>query len=804
MVAAATRIQLDDKKVAQRQAAKRQSWQAEGWAYFDDVPEIKYGTWFSGNAMAKLRLYVAVADPADPDGAPIPINDEASPIASELATKAMGELARLRSTLGGQGEILRELNMNLEITGEAYIVGRGERLGAPDPNDPTKTLGARAEEWDVKSVSEVEAKGGVYRIKADAGDTKGEELSAEEDTIIRIWQRHPQWSQQADCAMRGVLGECETLLVLSYQVKAEANSRRSAGIFTVPNELSFGGPATTTSDQGAEAEDDPFITELLRAMTDPISDPSSAASVMPLVVRGPSEHLTPDRLRHISLSRTSDSSLDARINQRIERIARGMNLPVEVIMGHQQTTFANAGQVDEDTFEDHLEPRVLLLCDALTVGFLHPQLAAGGVAPELYEQIHVWYDASALVSGPDAGANADAAYDRFEISGETYRKVKGFTTDDEPDALERLTRAGLRRGIMTGDLTLALLNMLGEPVEVEPMPLPIPPAPAGAEEAAAALLARMVVARRNGSAQRPSALSAAVSRAPGDPGRSLMDLDRELRARLLVAADRQMERALERAGNRLKAKSGPTRDSLRSVAPLMAAATLGPRLVVAAGSSEEELLAGSFDALERQFLTWGEAAQAAALAVVAGVVGGFSPSERSALGLRQADDLAEAWSWMRTNLEALARARLFDPDPAAPELGEFDSSLRVPTGLVRQAIARAGGAAGMSAGSTGVYLALVEGDTRPAGGIATGQLLREVLRDRGAGIEGYRWSYGAAFRARPFEPHAELDGLEFINFDDPVLTNTSGFPATAYYMPGDHSGCACDVEPIVIAPTDVA
>ena len=40
-----------------------------------------------------------------------------------------------------------------------------------------------------------------------------------------------------------------------------------------------------------------------------------------------------------------DEKLEERLNGRINRIARGLDLPVEVIMGHMSTTFANAASI---------------------------------------------------------------------------------------------------------------------------------------------------------------------------------------------------------------------------------------------------------------------------------------------------------------------------------------------------------------------------------------------------------------------------------------------------------------------------
>ncbi len=44
----------------------------------------------------------------------------------------------------------------------------------------------------------------------------------------------------------------------------------------------------------------------------------------------------------------------------------------------------------------------------------------------------------------------------------------------------------------------------------------------------------------------------------------------------------------------------------------------------------------------------------------------------------------------------------------------------------------------------------------------------------------------------PFEPHEDLDGYQFTDWDDDGLANTGDWPDGPYYFPGDHSGCSCD------------
>lgn len=793
LVAAAAPINLRRVKTDNRSPST--PWQDDAWRAFDEVPEVKHHVLFMGNALAKLRLFVAAFPPDDPESDPIPASDPASGIPAAAAALADAELDRLRSRLGGRPEMLRRLEMNLEVAGEAYIVGLGAREAPPpDPRRPDEETEGEPEDWWVCSKSEVTRKEKRYFVKRDPDERgTGRALDEDLDTIFRVWLPHARWFERPDSNLRGVLPTAEALIVLNNQVIAESRSRASAGAFTVPNELSIGAPLPIDDAGGEGGEDeDPFMTELVKALVTPAEDPASVASLVPLLIRGPGDAMVPDKLRRIDFARTPDGSLETRIEAATRRLARGLNSPVEVVLGHQATTFANAEQVDQDTYEDYLEPRCVFVADALTVGFLRPQLAAGGIAPEIVDRLFVWFDPGALIASPDLTANADAAFDRFTISNDAYRRAKGFSADDAPEPEEVVERAGLRRGILTADLTVALIQALADAAGVD---LPENPGGAGAGppgEAVARLLAR-----RSG----PSIVAASRPRAAVDPGRRLAAIDRDLRSRLLTLANDTMTRALERAGNKLKSKAnGGARDTLRRVPPLLAAATLGPTLVAAAGIGDDELLAEAFDAMEAQFMAWGAAAQRDALEVVGRVVGGFSLSERERLGLRQADDLATAWGWLKETLTALAAARLYDPNPsAAGALGEFDPTLRVPPGAIRAAVAQAGGAAGLSTGGAGdAWVTLVDAGTRPAGGIGTGELLRSVLRDEGAITEAYVWDYGPGFRARPFDPHVGLDGVTFDNFDDPVLANREGWPPFAFYMPGDHAGCQCDFLPIIL------
>lgn len=781
----------------------RSEWQEDAWAYYDAVPELKHAVRFVGNAMGRLRLFPAVDDD---QGIPMPVDADTSPVPPTVAAAALAELDRLRSPIGGQSEILKTLAQNLEVAGEGYVHGiprREVEIPGATPGAPP-TVETTAESWTVRSVSEISVEGAgkhrKYRVKSSPSD-RGT-VVADDETLIRVWQRHPRWGELPDCALAALLTDCEAIHTLSLLGIGDANSKRNNGFLLIPSELTLGSANQAEDDEVDDPDEDPAFRALGETVQGPIADPSSPSAVQPTLIRGPAEALK--EVRHV-LAQRPDASVESKIEARVRRLARGIDLPVEVTEGHQSTTFANAAQVDRDTWEDYLEPRAELLVDALTFGFYSPNLAENPAVPtEWAERIYLWFDESGVVSAPAAADTADAAHDRLTISDAAYRAAKGFGPDDAPDDEELLRRTGLRRGILTGDITAALLRLLdggGGAIEILPLPEAPPAQPGDPTAATAAIDAGSREADRP---PRLDALTASAVRA-SNAGARLLTIDQDLRSRLVTAADAALGRALERAGNRLRSKSkrlAGVADTVHNVPAVAVAATLGPTLV-ASVAGDDDLLAGAWDELEHQFRTWAGAAQSEALDVAAQVTAGFTTDERAALGVRQAADVDEAWAWMRGSLDSLARGYLFSPDPTAPDAGEFDPSARVPTGLVRQAMSRAGGATGLVTSGADAWVAIYPNGL-PVGMLATGELIGDVLREGGAGVEGYVWVYGPGSRRHPFEPHQDLDGATFVNFDDPVLANTDGFPAGAFYFPGDHAGCLCDFEPVIIPADDAA
>lgn len=779
LISSARRVVLDDAKLAKATIGKRQAWQDEAWAYFDEVPEIKFGALFLGDGMSKVRFYASYE--LD-DGTHIPVNDPISPLHGKpVALQADVEMSRLRSAIGGQSELNRNGAINWTVTGEYYIHGIEARAAEGVPGTPGFKP-AEPERWDVLSVSQVELTSGtdaknrpIFKVKMSPDDA-GRELDNDRETLIRMWLRHARWTDLADCHMRALLGDCEALMLLVNQQKAEAKSRQAAGLMLVPAELDFASDQAG-GDEGTDGEEAGFTASLLRALTEPIEDPSSSASIMPLVITGPAEYLTPDKFRTLNFARGTDATLDARIEAKINRLARGMNVPVEVVMGHMSTTFSNAEQIDEDKFTDHFEPMCEAMADAYAAGFLIPQLREGGYTDEELERVGVWFDASRLVKPPRLEDSADDLWSAGAISESVYRRLKGATDEDAPDEIERVRNLAFTKGIFTAELTTVLLKKAGvlsdDDVGVS-----------GGE------VTEVVTPEVN-------AVRRALVAAAGEVsiGRKLFEIDRDLRTRLLAAAEAAMARALERAGNRLKSKAGAIRDTLATVPAWRSAQHLGPALVASAGFTEDELLAGAWDEFELQFKAWSAQAVEATLDVLlrATVI---TPEQADARRQQMLAQVDEAWEFTKAELTALAKEVLYHPERGVAltaAAGEADPVGRVPVGIIRRAMALAGGESGMG----GDAKTMKPSNKHPIGGIATGSVVMDDLQDGGLSVEAYQWVYGPAQR-REFEPHRNLDGVIFLNFDDEVLANYEGWPDTPYFYPGDHDGCACDFEPVVV------
>lgn len=762
LVAAGRRIDLNLRKEVESLVQRRNTWQKDAWSYWHSVGPLKYVTNFKGNVLARAKFFPAWATP-DSD-VPVPLED-ADGVPAGLVEAAGDSMARL----GDLPPIIRRFTVCWDVPGEGFLVGYVE--------DGTET-------FEVVSRSQLHKHNGrdAIEVRYSSTDRGGREINPQRDFFARLWQEDAEWPAMADSPMRSVLFEVEELLILNRHVRAVGRSRIANGnLLTLPQELSILPDDYASPDGSPGLQVHSYANDIQRAFIEPIHDEGSASAVSPILVEGPHKYL--DGIRYIEMPRTIDATIDSRTEKLYVTLARAMNTPPERLLGLQGTTFANASQVERSEWDAHIAPTGEAIGLSLAKAYLRPELAERGFSPADLRNLTIAVDPARAVSNPSLASDAKDAAKLGVIGSEATRRALGFDDADAPTDDDRALWMAMNKGTVDAGLTTELLNKvldlaLGERerIVVAPASSPAPPAPP---------LRRPTPAGQDQVPREPVAASAAPERGE-QTGRRLGEIDAALLARVVVAADAAMGRALERAGAKLRSAVQTNKALAAQVNGTPASdvgLVLGRGVLTQFGVEEDALLADAFGGFVGQYEAWVAAAQGEAAVVAAGLAG-WDETRRAQIEAQQADDRHESGLLLLAALLGLARLRLFQRE-TAPEVGEHDPSLSVPTGVIRPALTRAGG--------------IPRPDPWP-GEVATGRTILGGLADDGFGVTFWVWSYGA-FPRVPFEPHLALSGVRFDRWDSPVLMNTSGWPRVTHYRPGDHAGCGCAAWPVLTEVT---
>ena len=492
LTAAAAQVALNDKGEAEYFKARRQSastaWQTEAWEYYDAIGEVKYAFNLVASVVSRIRLYAAAI--GNPSDTPSPI-DSVEKVDDRLASAAQRALERLSSAYGGLPGLLKDAALNLQVTGECYLVQVPERVGSGLP-----------ESWDVRSIDELQVdQRGNYIInpRRDVGGGMASTMSQGNKDAIRlpsnsfvgrIWRSHPRYTQEADSSLRGLLDLCAELLLLNRTFRATARSRLNAGALYLPDGLSVAAspdPDYPYDEDGnynenfnTEEAADEFEDQLIDAMTTPIKDEDSASAVVPLIIRGPAE--LGDKIKQFKFERSFDPALAQRADRVLERIMQGLDVPKDIVTGLANVKYSNALQIDESLYKAHIEPLMLLIVDALTVMYLRPYLVANGYSEDEVKNVCIWYDPSQVATRNDRAADADMGFDKMAISYETWRRAHGFSEADAPTPMELAIRFAMERGMVTPEFTEGLIGAIAPDVldtvrsnNQANNPAPIPP-----------------------------------------------------------------------------------------------------------------------------------------------------------------------------------------------------------------------------------------------------------------------------------------------------------------------------------------
>jgi hypothetical protein len=265
----------------------------------------------------------------------------------------------------------------------------------------------------------------------------------------------------ADCFIAdGVVAHnCEELVLLTQAVRARARSRiANSGILFIDQRITAK-PMEAVPDE--DPQFDPFVAALTQAITAPIVDEGTAAAMVPLIARVnvPDGASLTDLVHLLRVTEPTQQGFYAEVGLRsecIRRLAIGLDMPPEMLLGITDSNHWSAWMVDEQVWKAHLQPLCQQLVDDLTSAYLAPYLRDEfGVVD--WQNYCVAYDATAIINHPDRTQDAKDLFDRAAIGHASLREAAGFDDHDAPTEEERAEIIGIR----TRDSSLAWYGVPG-------------------------------------------------------------------------------------------------------------------------------------------------------------------------------------------------------------------------------------------------------------------------------------------------------------------------------------------------------
>jgi hypothetical protein len=479
-------------------AARTKSWQRTAWDFWGRLGELHYPTSQIARLMTRVQWDVTV------DGQKL----ERDPDRSDDQTDVF--LSRVTEPLD-LSEVVREIALNFQVAGEVWYCHRG--------GDARSDGG-----WRVLSVVDPE----LQKIRDNSNALKLRGIIAD-----------PRDRRHADSPFQAILGPAEELLTLEALSRSQSRSRMSqAGILLRPSEAQF----PTHNPDGSPAST--FGEDLQRAMTAPIRDEYDPSALVPLDLEVPGDQV--QNFRHLTFERSYDENLQERIERAIGRIAVGLDIPAELLLGIADVNHWNAWLVQEDTYRGHTEPLAYRVGDVL---------ASAAEALELGRQVTITPDPTDLLARRSSVRDAMDAAKIGAVGLKYLRDVIGASEEDAPSDEElRIIRSAS-----------------GASREPNVEERPGPPGEAGIPSSASTSAV---------TAQGPAEEEElAGDREMEGMGRALSRLDADLRSQLIGAVERAMDDAMRRLGAKLRTalRNGDGQGEIEGVDNVRVPLTLGER-----------------------------------------------------------------------------------------------------------------------------------------------------------------------------------------------------------------------------------
>lgn len=345
------------------------------------VGEVRYIIGWMADQMVRMgwRLVIDGSESWTlklPDGGET-VTSDAAEEDTEAATHPSNASRRILASIEWNARTVREVTTNLFVAGELHYALDGNR-------------------WRVVSV-----------IRSDREAI----LKRSAPVVHGLWP-HPADPTTADAPIFGVLGTLDDMAWLNRLSRSQsANRVGMRGILGVADTFTTADGATGT------AFWDQFEASLSRPMEDP-EDTSPVGLVGAQGLVEPSGNGMKG-LSWVIPDFPYDDRVDERMEKLIHRLAYGLPVPPEVLLGMQAQSKATAFQVEGSTYRAHIEPVAMLVADIATD-------ALGLFLPDGVGEISVVPDPTVILARRHSVSDAFDAFDRGAISYAYLREVIGF------------------------------------------------------------------------------------------------------------------------------------------------------------------------------------------------------------------------------------------------------------------------------------------------------------------------------------------------------------------------------------------
>lgn len=524
------------------------------------VGEVRYIVGWAADQMVRMGWRITIDDRESwrislPDGGGTVVSDadQDDPSAPDHPANAS---RRLLEAVGWNDRTARQVTTNLFVAGEHYYV--------------SETKGGETS-WSVVSMIDPDLE---KRVNKAALKVHG------------LWP-HPGDPGSPDAPLFGVLAVLDDMLWLTRLERSQsANRVAMRGIIGIADNMQMAAGGTVEQ----------FWADFEAALSRSMDDPED---VSPVGLRGPQELVEPvaGGMRGLSWLIPEfpyDERIDERMKVLIQRLAYGLPVPPEILLGLQASSRATAFQVEGNAYRAHIEPMAWTVAQT-------PEDALIALLPDV-GRVRVVPDPSAILARRHTVEDVFQAFDRGAVGFEYLREVTGI-----PERAALTDADVALRAAWTGRLLEAAAGAGAVPDEIEN---------ADAEPAIAAAV--------------PLPDGEGVDQAPVDETAAAVELatrlariDDLLLAELTGAAERTVATARTRLGAAVRSKPDLRANTPEDLSNDEIALQLGAAALTELGVDVERSVAAAVDPAVR----WWEKRLAAAVAEVSALLAAVGADE---------------------------------------------------------------------------------------------------------------------------------------------------------------------------------